>query len=143
MVLRFSFELLVASLVNYVLIVLHGASFTTYRENYVLAIVITLCTAVPVSLFIQNWDQLINVIFDKQFIRKTDFFVYYITYGTYLGAYLGAIPIPLDWDRPWQVKQYNSRVIALATSLRSLRFFPFRTLYFLDSGGQLHALLGL
>ncbi|KRY73533.1 Nitrogen permease regulator 2-like protein [Trichinella pseudospiralis] len=102
MVLRFSFELLVASLVNYVLIVLHGASFTTYRENYVLAIVITLCTAVPVSLFIQNWDQLINVIFDKQFIRKTDFFVYYITYGTYLGAYLGAIPIPLDWDRPWQ-----------------------------------------
>ncbi|KRX96824.1 Nitrogen permease regulator 2-like protein [Trichinella pseudospiralis] len=114
MVLRFSFELLVASLVNYVLIVLHGASFTTYRENYVLAIVITLCTAVPVSLFIQNWDQLINVIFDKQFIRKTDFFVYYITYGTYLGAYLGAIPIPLDWDRPWQRKTMLASLVPLS-----------------------------
>ena len=22
--------------------------------------------------------------------------------GTLLGAWLGAVPIPLDWDRPWQ-----------------------------------------
>ena len=26
--------------------------------------------------------------------------------GAVLGAYLGAFPIPLDWDRPWQVRQF-------------------------------------
>lgn len=25
--------------------------------------------------------------------------------GAALGAYVGALPIPLDWDRPWQVRQ--------------------------------------
>ena len=24
---------------------------------------------------------------------------------TLIGAWLGAFPIPLDWDRPWQVRQ--------------------------------------
>ena len=24
---------------------------------------------------------------------------------TLLGAWLGAFPIPLDWDRPWQVRK--------------------------------------
>jgi hypothetical protein len=31
--------------------------------------------------------------------------VYYPTVGTIVGAWAGAIVIPLDWDRPWQVIQ--------------------------------------
>ncbi|KRX17002.1 Nitrogen permease regulator 2-like protein [Trichinella nelsoni] len=102
MVVQFFSELLVVSMVNYVLVVLCGASTSTIKENYLLAAIITVCTAVPALLFIPNWDQLLGVVFEKKLIRKTDFFVHYITHGTYLGAYLGAIPIPLDWDRPWQ-----------------------------------------
>ncbi|KRY55643.1 Glycosylphosphatidylinositol anchor biosynthesis protein 11, partial [Trichinella britovi] len=102
MVVQFFSELLVVSMVNYVLVVLCGASTSTIKENYLLAAIITVCTAVPALLFIQNWDQLLGVVFERKLIRKTDFFVHYITHGTYLGAYLGAIPVPLDWDRPWQ-----------------------------------------
>ncbi|CAG8603466.1 9781_t:CDS:2 [Paraglomus occultum] len=29
--------------------------------------------------------------------------VYYPTVGSVVGAWLGSIVIPLDWDRPWQV----------------------------------------
>lgn len=27
--------------------------------------------------------------------------------GAALGAYAGALPIPLDWDRPWQVSVWQ------------------------------------
>ena len=29
--------------------------------------------------------------------------VWWCTLGTVVGVWLGAVPIPLDWDRPWQV----------------------------------------
>lgn len=28
--------------------------------------------------------------------------------GAFIGGWLGAIPIALDWDRPWQVRSYQS-----------------------------------
>ena len=28
---------------------------------------------------------------------------YWGAIGTFIGAWLGAVPIPLDWDREWQV----------------------------------------
>ena len=28
---------------------------------------------------------------------------YWAAIGTVIGAWLGAVPIPLDWDREWQV----------------------------------------
>lgn len=32
--------------------------------------------------------------------------VYISSITSFLGAWLGAFPIPLDWDRPWQVSQF-------------------------------------
>lgn len=41
--------------------------------------------------------------------------VYYPTVGTIIGAWAGAIVIPLDWDRPWQVikliKKKNLKIL--------------------------------
>jgi hypothetical protein len=36
--------------------------------------------------------------------------VYYPTVGTIVGAWAGAIVIPLDWDRPWQVIQLIKKI---------------------------------
>lgn len=32
---------------------------------------------------------------------------YWGAIGTFIGAWLGAVPIPLDWDRDWQVKTFS------------------------------------
>jgi len=36
--------------------------------------------------------------------------VYYPTVGSVVGAWLGSIVIPLDWDRPWQVGNSSTRI---------------------------------
>lgn len=35
--------------------------------------------------------------------------VYFSTICSIIGAWLGAFPIPLDWDRPWQVNIVHKR----------------------------------
>ena len=41
---------------------------------------------------------------------------YWGALGTCIGAWLGAVPIPLDWDREWQVSplEINSDVVEMA-----------------------------
>ena len=33
--------------------------------------------------------------------------------STLLGAWIGAVPIPLDWNRPWQVGLYIHLTLSL------------------------------
>lgn len=44
--------------------------------------------------------------------------------ATVLGAWIGAIPIPLDWDRPWQVWPISCTYGAIGGYLIGL-FFAF------------------
>ncbi|CAG8648995.1 11044_t:CDS:2 [Funneliformis mosseae] len=57
--------------------------------------------------------------------------VYYSTVGTIIGAWAGAIVIPLDWDRPWQVwpiscvlSSYIGHVVGSILSLIVCYFNP-------------------
>lgn len=38
--------------------------------------------------------------------------------GATFGAYIGALPIPLDWDRPWQVRQQKSTISFCSNIIR-------------------------
>lgn len=40
--------------------------------------------------------------------------------GVLLGSYVGALPIPLDWDRPWQVRRPSSLFLSLSVGCRLL-----------------------
>lgn len=41
--------------------------------------------------------------------------------GTLVGCWLGAVPIPLDWDRPWQVRSPLFSLLAVLPSLTHVR----------------------
>jgi phosphatidylinositol glycan class F len=49
-----------------------------------------------------NLKEIYNFIFENEFYSKEKFFMKNLIWGTIIGAWLGAIPISLDWDRWWQ-----------------------------------------
>lgn len=73
----------------YVAIVLFGAPFTSYfyETLYLAAHISALCFPVVVGMLKSG--------------RQTPLFYNYLA-AVAVGAWIGAIAIPLDWDRPWQ-----------------------------------------
>ena len=49
----------------------------------------------------QRWAR---VVVKRQWRSGAEAAVFYPAVGAMIGAWAGAIPIPLDWDRPWQVR---------------------------------------
>ncbi|KAK9507550.1 hypothetical protein O3M35_007379 [Rhynocoris fuscipes] len=99
---RTVFILFISCTVYYIIIVLFGAEiFNKIEETLMLSILITLLTAMPVSL------QLGSCYFENfiQGVRPENIFqslLFYSSRATLFGGWLGAFVIPLDWDRPWQ-----------------------------------------
>ncbi|KAJ5278704.1 hypothetical protein N7478_004076 [Penicillium angulare] len=98
--LSMSLSFLLATPVIAVLLVLFGAPLTTHNYETVLcAAHMALLSAsgliyahgVEASVWKEVWG-----------IARPADAVWGSALGTGLGAWLGAIPIPLDWDRPWQ-----------------------------------------
>lgn len=102
------FKFLVASfllsVVYYIVIILFGAPvFTHQEETTMLTITLTSLTFVPVSLHLGT-DTALDIITGSQ-MQKGNVLVDAAKMNiqvTFLGTWLGAIVIPLDWDRPWQ-----------------------------------------
>ena len=57
-----------------------------------------LSSAIPPT--VENMRQLITL----EYTTDIDVleWAYWGAIGTFIGAWLGAVPIPLDWDREWQ-----------------------------------------
>ncbi|EED19770.1 GPI-anchor biosynthesis protein (Pig-F), putative [Talaromyces stipitatus ATCC 10500] len=83
-----------------ILLILFGAPFTTHTAHTVLcAAHMALLTVMPL-VYVHGVDSLVW----KQvwaFARPADA-LWGGALGACVGAWLGAVPIPLDWDRPWQ-----------------------------------------
>lgn len=82
------------------LLVLFGAPLTTHHAHTLLASAhISFLVIIPL-VYVHGvegvtWREIIAL------LRPVDE-VYGAMVGTFVGAWLGAIPIPLDWDREWQ-----------------------------------------
>ncbi|KAF5281192.1 hypothetical protein FQR65_LT14841 [Abscondita terminalis] len=75
--------------IYYIVAVLFGAPFlSAHEETFMFSLLLTVLTTLPSCLYLGD------VITEA--IRQS-------ICGTLFGAWLGAIVIPLDWDRPWQV----------------------------------------
>lgn len=104
---------------TYVLVVLTGAPFTTHIPqtilfSTILAIMIFTKAVILFDLDSSKWAPLVPSADGTQtedqseqksphpHVKLGDTGLEGIVWGTMIGAYAGAIPIPLDWDRDWQ-----------------------------------------
>ncbi|PYH41273.1 PIG-F family protein [Aspergillus saccharolyticus JOP 1030-1] len=91
---------LLATPVLAILLVLFGAPFTTHHAQTALcAAHMALLTTLPL-VYVHGVDGTVwSEVWGAS--RPADA-VWGAALGTCVGAWLGAVPIPLDWDRPWQ-----------------------------------------
>ena len=86
--------------------ILFGAPLTTHTSETVLtALHLSLLASYPLFASViptsENLRQLVTLEYSSDIdVQK---WAYWGACGTCLGAWLGAVPIPLDWDREWQV----------------------------------------
>ncbi|KAI9717637.1 MAG: hypothetical protein M1812_004582 [Candelaria pacifica] len=83
-----------------IILILFGAPLTTHMQhNLLCAAHVSLLAVFPLiyahGVDARRWREIAAVMlpFDEVFGG---------TIGTFVGAWLGAVPIPLDWDRDWQ-----------------------------------------
>jgi phosphatidylinositol glycan class F len=90
--------------ITYGVSVLMGAPILTdVIRTFVFSIYIVLIGFTPIIINLKgNLREIYNFIFDNDFYPREKFFMKNLIWGTIIGAWLGAIPIPLDWDRWWQ-----------------------------------------
>ena len=84
----------------YITVTLFGAPLTTHHAHtLLLALHLALLTTPPLfyahGLDTPKWLQIVSLQLPMDE-------VYGMTLGACVGAWVGAIPIPLDWDREWQ-----------------------------------------
>lgn len=101
---------------TYCLLVVMGAPFTTHvKETVLLSLHLSFMAFTEavglLGLSTKNWRPLMPAPDDLLQEKPSNFTkqspstwtgVEGAVWGTFVGAYLGAVPIPLDWDRDWQ-----------------------------------------
>lgn len=96
---------IILSIIYYFLIVMFGAPvFSQHEETTMLTIILTCLTFVPTSFHL-GVNTAINILTGRE-TQKDNVFINaanIVIKSTLLGTWSGAIVIPLDWDKPWQV----------------------------------------
>ncbi|KAG0152340.1 hypothetical protein CROQUDRAFT_649726 [Cronartium quercuum f. sp. fusiforme G11] len=97
-----------SSILIHFLIILMGAPiFINGLKTYLLACLVSILAILPSALVIgwnQGREKVTWIRMYSEFKPKNDLEVILLcpALGTCIGSWLGGIPIPLDWDRPWQ-----------------------------------------
>ncbi|GAB9465309.1 hypothetical protein Gpo141_00002720 [Globisporangium polare] len=88
----------------HVVICLFGAPFKELvPQTLLLAVLLASLALVPAAVCLgPNVQDLVAVLINLRAHSREELLLASSAIGATLGAYLGALPIPLDWDRPWQ-----------------------------------------
>ncbi|XP_072163264.1 phosphatidylinositol-glycan biosynthesis class F protein-like isoform X2 [Diadema setosum] len=103
--LKYGLLLCLSSILFHTVAVLYGAPLTeSVQETAIFAVLLTTLVALPTFFMIGTDGEQLNRIFKTRKLQAgIETGLVYIVVASLLGAWLGAFPIPLDWDRPWQV----------------------------------------
>lgn len=87
----------------YIICICYGAPLlTSTEETFHFAMLLTVLVCLPNCIFcgsnLNSWFSM----FTSNSSSGLETVVYFTSVCSILGAWLGAVPIPLDWDRPWQ-----------------------------------------
>ncbi|PYH89504.1 PIG-F-domain-containing protein [Aspergillus ellipticus CBS 707.79] len=92
--------ILLATPVLATLLILFGAPFTTHHLQTLLCAVHMAILSSVALVYVHGVD---GAVWREVWgVRRPGDVVWGGALGTCVGAWLGAVPIPLDWDRPWQ-----------------------------------------
>jgi len=88
----------------HIISILYGAPITiSFSETFHFAWLLSTMTALPALTVVgANAEEWIRVLFLNKAENNSETSLQWSCYGALVGAWLGALPIPLDWDRPWQ-----------------------------------------
>ncbi|MCD7454006.1 hypothetical protein HAX54_023202 [Datura stramonium] len=97
--------LLAGAIVNALGAIILGTpvSFEYFRKTLNWSLLMSSFTFVPVACaFGSSWTNWHNIFAETKAFSFVDCMIRLPAYGAVIGAWLGAWPMPLDWERPWQ-----------------------------------------
>ncbi|XP_052768915.1 phosphatidylinositol-glycan biosynthesis class F protein-like [Mya arenaria] len=97
--------MLISVVLFHCIFVLFGAAFfENTAETFHLALVVGSTSVAPAIIHLgTSVDKWLKVFIFQSSDQCVETMVFYTSVCSVLGVWLGALPIPLDWDRPWQV----------------------------------------
>ncbi|VFQ87267.1 unnamed protein product [Cuscuta campestris] len=77
--------------------------FQYFRLTLHWSLLMSVFTFVPAaSVFGSSWSDWHRIFTHTKPTNNTDYMICFPAHGAIIGAWLGAWPMPLDWERPWQ-----------------------------------------
>ncbi|XP_041353060.1 phosphatidylinositol-glycan biosynthesis class F protein-like [Gigantopelta aegis] len=94
-----------STLFFHALAILYGAPLTeSVAETFHFSLMLSATSILPPCVFLGlNLNSWVRVYAHNSAELGPELVVYSTTICSIIGAWLGAFPIPLDWDRPWQI----------------------------------------
>ncbi|KAL2484624.1 GPI biosynthesis protein Pig-F [Abeliophyllum distichum] len=106
-------------------------SLQHFRKTVHWSLLMSVFTLVPAaSVFGSSWTDWHRIFAQTKPIRPVDYMICLPAHGAVIGAWFGAWPMPLDWERPWQdwpiCVTYGAIVGYLAGMMASFGFVVFK-----------------
>ncbi|XP_077988950.1 GPI ethanolamine phosphate transferase, stabilizing subunit-like [Glandiceps talaboti] len=88
----------------HIIAVLYGAAAVeSVEETFMLSVVLATLTVLPcLGILHLNGEEWFHLFLSNRPLSESETCLWQTTVATLAGAWFGAFPVPLDWDRPWQ-----------------------------------------